>query len=58
LGVGQDEDPFALVGCADVGRSDAVPDRIEPERGQVAENVAKSPSKQACDVFQEDVAGS
>jgi hypothetical protein len=32
-----------------------MPLRIVPERGQHSENVAKSPLKQSCDVFQDDV---
>ncbi|MFK0192552.1 HAD family hydrolase [Kitasatospora sp. NPDC090308] len=40
LGVGrpdEEEDAFALVGGADIGRSDTNPFRIEPEAGQVRE---------------------
>ncbi len=55
---GEHEDPVALVGGADVGRVEAAPLRIEPERGQVAENGSQAPSKQPCDVLQQDVAGS
>jgi len=36
----------------------AVPLRVIPERGQVPENSAHSSSKQSCDVFHDDVAGS
>jgi hypothetical protein len=61
VGVGQpgeDEDPVALVGGADVGCSQATPLRIEPERGQVAENRSQAPSKETRDVLQHQVAGS
>jgi len=43
---------------ANCGRWYAIPFRIEPERGQVSENVSKPPSKQSCDVFHDDVSGS
>lgn len=36
----------------------AIPLRVIPERGQVSENVASSPSKQTWDVLQDCVAGS
>ncbi len=35
-----------------------MPFRIIPERGQVSENGAKPSTKQSCDVFHDDVAGS
>jgi hypothetical protein len=35
-----------------------MPFSIIPERGQVAENSAKSPPKQSCDVFHDDDCGS
>jgi hypothetical protein len=56
--VGQDEDPFAAVGRAGIGRSNTCPFRIEPERGQVSENLIEPHRKQPWDVFQEDEAGS
>jgi hypothetical protein len=43
-GVGQDEDPLAFVGSADVGSADTRPDRIVPERGQGPENRVNPPS--------------
>jgi hypothetical protein len=58
LGVGQDEDPVAFVGGAHVGRLKAVPDRIEPERGQVPENITKPSAKESEGVLQEDEGGS
>lgn len=57
MGVGQDEDPLSSLRGSDIGRTYARPLRIEPERGQVSENVSK-PRKEACDVFQEHVSGS
>lgn len=44
--------------CADVVRAEHRPLRIEPEAGQVSENVSEAPGKQPWDVFQEDEAGS
>jgi hypothetical protein len=46
------------MGKANVGSRYAVPFCIKPERGQVSENLSKSPSKQSCDVLHDDVAGS
>jgi hypothetical protein len=57
-GVDQDEDPVALVGGAHVGRLKAIPDRIEPERGQVPENIVESPAKESEGVLQEHEPGS
>ena len=42
---GDDEEPGALVGRADVGRSYNRPFRIEPEVGKVSEDVGKPKSK-------------
>jgi hypothetical protein len=58
VGVGQDEDPVALVGGTHVRCLPAIPLRIEPERGQVPENVVDSPAKESESVLQEDVFGS
>jgi hypothetical protein len=58
VGVGQDEDPLALMGGTDIGRSYSTPLRIEPERGKVPENGVHAPSKETADVLHEDVAGS
>ena len=57
-GVGHNPDPVASVRRTNGGSWYAVPFRIVPERGQVAENSLNSPSKQSCDVLHEDVAGS
>ena len=55
--VGQDEHPFAEVSGTDSGRTEHVPFRIEPERGQVSENVSESGRKEPWDVLQEHAAG-
>ena len=57
-GVGHDPDAFPQVGSANVCRRNNSPLRIIPERGQVAENVSKPPSKQSCDVFHKHVSRS
>jgi hypothetical protein len=57
-GVGNKPEPVAAVRGANGGCGYAVPPRIIPERGQVSENVPKSSTKESCDVFHEDVAGS
>lgn len=57
--VGQDEDPLAAVGSADIGRLDTQPLRIEPEVGQAPKEASKSiPGNKASHVFHEDEAGS
>ena len=58
VGVGHDEDPLTEMRGTKGNRWQTVPLRIHPERGQVAETSANSPSKQSCDVFHDDVAGS
>jgi hypothetical protein len=56
--VGNDPDAISLMRGAD-GRSwYTVPDRIEPERGQVSENGSHPETKQAWNVLHDDVAGS
>ena len=57
-GVGHNPDAIPAVKCTNGGSRYAVPLRIVPERGQVSENVSRPPSKQSCDVFHDDVAGS
>jgi hypothetical protein len=57
-GVGNNPEPVAPVRGANGGSGYAVPPRIIPERGQVSENVSKSSTKESCDVFHDDVAGS
>jgi hypothetical protein len=58
LGVGQDENPLAAVAGSDLGRADTAPFRIEPDFGQVSENLSQSGSKQTWDVLQKDVSRS
>ena len=58
VGVPHNPDAVPDVRCANGRSGNAVPLRIIPERGQVSENVSKSPSKQSCDVLHEDVARS
>nr|WP_246137483.1 hypothetical protein [Myxococcus llanfairpwllgwyngyllgogerychwyrndrobwllllantysiliogogogochensis] len=58
LGVGQDEEPLALVGRSGVGCSDTNPFRIEPERGKVGEHAVEAPRTERRDVLDEDKAGS
>src|SRR5574343_985646 len=55
FGVGHDPDSVAAVRGTNGRSRYAMPFRIKPERGQVSENSAKSPSKQSCDVFHDDV---
>jgi hypothetical protein len=43
---------------ADVGRSEAVPFRVIPARGQVSEYVSHPSSKEPWDVLHDDVSGS
>ena len=57
-GVGNNPETISLVGRANVSSGYAVPFRIEPERGQVAENASKPSIKQCCDVLHDDEAGS
>jgi hypothetical protein len=58
-GVGQNENPFAELGGADLGRAVHAPFRIEPERGQIPEYISQEPvSKEAWHVLQEDERGS
>lgn len=58
VAVGQNEDPFPKVRRANLGRAEHAPIRIEPERGQVPENVPDSTSQEPWDVLQEDDPGS
>lgn len=55
------EPPVAAVGCSDVGRSNAVPRHIKPERGQVpdhdSEDVAPVKSENSGHVLDQDVGG-
>jgi hypothetical protein len=57
-GVGNHEDPVTSVRGADGGSGYAVPLRVIPDLGQVAEYVSQPSSKQAWDVLQDRVSGS
>jgi hypothetical protein len=46
-----DEEPFAAMGRADVGRSYSCPFRIVPDRGKVGKDVGKSKPKESWDVL-------
>jgi len=52
-GVRNKKYPIPAVGGANGGSWNAVPLRIKPDLGKVAENSAKPPAKQCCDVFHE-----
>jgi len=56
--VGQHEHALPLVRCADLGRAEAAPLRIEPHLGQLSENLGKSESNMPRHVFHDDEAGS
>ena len=56
--VGHNEDAITEMGRTEGCRWYAIPFRIIPARGQVAENSVKPPNKERCDVLHEDVAGS
>jgi hypothetical protein len=58
LGVGHNPNSVAKLSGTNVGSWYAMPFSIIPDRGQVSENSAKSPSKQSCDVFHLDDCGS
>jgi hypothetical protein len=63
VGVGysppEDEQPLPLVRCADIGRSEQAPLRIEPELGQRPQNSSETSSRsERWDVLQHDEAGS
>lgn len=53
VGVGQDPDALALMGCANLGRGMHTPLRIEPERGKVTEDMGESVLDESGDVLQE-----
>jgi hypothetical protein len=55
--VGQDEQPLSPVRRAQVGRSEQIPLRIEPERGKVAKDSGEPKPKVARDVLEEYEAG-
>jgi hypothetical protein len=55
IGVGQQPEPFASVGCANGDRGEQTPFRIEPEVGKVGADVRKpSGSNNVGDVLQQD----
>jgi hypothetical protein len=54
LGVSQQPDPFASVRCANGGRREQTPFRIEPEVGKLGEDVRQPESNKLGDVLQED----
>jgi hypothetical protein len=56
--VGNNPDAVATVRGANGGSRYAMPLRIKPERGQVAENSVKPPKSEGCDVLHDDVARS
>jgi hypothetical protein len=58
LGLGNDENAGALVTGPGIGSANNSPCRVIPQRGKVSENVAQSERKVACDVLQDDEAGS
>jgi hypothetical protein len=58
VGVGHKNHAVPLMRRAKGCRRDAFPFRIEPERGQVPENVSEAPIKEPWDVLHDDVAGS
>ena len=58
VGDGQEVEPLATVGRADVARRKQIPFRSEPEFGQRSENVSESMNNEGRHVFQEDDVGS
>jgi len=56
--VGQEPEPFPLVGGANGGCGQQTPFRIEPHRGKVGEDVGESVFDELGDVLQEDESGS
>src|SRR5215831_11790159 len=57
-GVGHNPDSVAAVRGTNGRSRYAVPFRVVPARGQVSEYPSHSSSKESCDVFHDDVAGS
>jgi hypothetical protein len=54
VGVGQQPEPFPSMRCANGGRREQTPFRIEPEVGKVGEDVRQPESNKLGDVLQED----
>jgi hypothetical protein len=57
-GVGNNEEAFSLVRCADIGRSDKTPPRVIPERGKVRGHDRETFSEMTRNVFEYHSAGS
>jgi hypothetical protein len=55
LGVGQDEYAIPDMRCTNGNSRYAMPFRVIPDLGQFAENAIQPPSKQRCDVLQQDI---
>ncbi len=58
VGVGQKPPALPVVGCANLGRGEQTPFRIEPEVGKVTEDESQAVSDDSSHVLQEDVLGS
>lgn len=57
VGVGQDEQPLAAVGRADLIRAETIPARIVPAGGKILQDPIEPTSKEARDVLEDDDAG-
>lgn len=57
-GVAHNPDAIPPVRGTNVGRRNAIPDRIIPDRGQVCAYNVNPPNKECCDVFHEHETGS
>jgi hypothetical protein len=57
-GVGNNPDPITDVRGTDGRSRYAIPFRVIPDRGKVADHFIDSPSKESCHVLHEDVSGS
>jgi hypothetical protein len=55
---GEDDEAWAAMRGANIGRAYNAPFRIEPEGGKVTEDDVESSSKVAADVLQHDESGS
>lgn len=58
VGMGQKPPPLAVVACANLGRGEQTPFRIEPEVGKVGEDMGEPVLDHSPDVLQEDEARS
>ena len=52
-GVGQEPEALSLVRCANLGRAEQAPFRIEPELGKITEDKRQTSPNKLGDVFQE-----